>query len=67
MVKWWAPRLGVDAAHQALLTFGQLGYSEDFPHQQRMRDIMGMEIGDGTAQVSKLVVARQLLGRVAAP
>ena len=67
MVKWWAPRLGVDAAHQALLTFGQLGYSEDFPYAQRMRDMMGMEIGDGTAQVSKLVVARQLLGRDAAP
>lgn len=67
MVKWWVPQLAVDAAHQALLTFGQLGYSEDFPHSQRMRDIMGMEIGDGTAQVSKIVVARQLLGRASAP
>lgn len=67
MVKWWAPRLAVDAAHQALLTFGQLGYSEEFPHAQRMRDIMAMEIGDGTAQVSKLVAARQLMGREAAP
>jgi cyclohexanecarboxyl-CoA dehydrogenase len=67
MVKWWAPRLSVDAAHQALLTFGQLGYSEDFPHAQRMRDIMAMEIGDGTAQVSKLIAARQLLGREFAP
>ncbi len=67
MVKWWAPRLSHDAAHQALLTFGQLGYSEDFPHAQRMRDIMAMEIGDGTAQVSKLIAARQLLGREFAP
>ena len=67
MVKWWTPRLAVDAVHQALLTFGQLGYSEELPYGQRMRDIMGMEIGDGTAQVSKLVVARQLLGRDAAP
>jgi cyclohexanecarboxyl-CoA dehydrogenase len=67
MVKWWVPRLAVDAAHEALLTFGQLGYSEEFPHSQRMRDMMGMEIGDGTAQVSKIVVARQLLGRASAP
>ena len=67
MVKWWVPQLAVGAAHQALLTFGQLGYSEDFPDGQRMRDIMGMEIGDGTAQVSKIVVARQLLGRGSAP
>ena len=67
MVKWWVPQLAVGAAHQARLTFDQLGYSEDFPHGQRMRDIMGMEIGDGTAQVSKIVVARQLLGRGSAP
>ena len=53
--KWWSPRLAVDAAHQALLTFGQLGYSEEFPDGQRMHDLMGMEIGDGTAQVAKLV------------
>ena len=67
MVKWWVPRLAVDGAHEALLTFGQLGYSEEFPHSQRMRDMMGMEIGDGTAQDSKIVVARQLLGREFAP
>ena len=67
MVKWCVPQLAVGASHRALLTFGQLGYSEDFPHDQRMRDIMGMEIGDGTAQVSKIVVARQLLGWASAP
>jgi cyclohexanecarboxyl-CoA dehydrogenase len=35
------------------------------PHQQRMRDVIGLEIGDGTAQVMKLLVARALLGNVA--
>ena len=28
-----------------------------------MRDVIGLEIGDGTAEVMKLIVARQLLGR----
>src|SRR5664280_518221 len=33
---------------------------------QRLRDVIGLEIGDGTAQVSKLVIARTLLGRASA-
>jgi cyclohexanecarboxyl-CoA dehydrogenase len=67
MVKWWAPKAAFDAAHQALLTFGQLGWSEDQPLAQRLRDLIGTQIADGTANVTKLVVARQLLGRDYAP
>jgi cyclohexanecarboxyl-CoA dehydrogenase len=37
----------------------------DMPHQQRMRDVMGLEIGDGTAQIMKLIIAREKIGRVA--
>ena len=51
--------------HQCLLTFGHYGWSKDSPHQQRMRDVMGLEIGDGTAAVMKLVIARERIGRVA--
>jgi cyclohexanecarboxyl-CoA dehydrogenase len=32
-----------------------------------MRDVIGMEIADGTAQLAKLVAARQLFGRQFAP
>jgi cyclohexanecarboxyl-CoA dehydrogenase len=67
MAKWWAPKLSVDIIHQALLTFGHAGYSTDNPQGQRMRDVIGLEIGDGTAQIAKLVVARHLLGRDFAP
>ena len=42
-----------------------LGYSQDLPHQQRMRDVMGLQIGDGTAQVSKMVIARETVGKAA--
>ncbi|MGZ0188654.1 MAG: acyl-CoA dehydrogenase family protein [Alphaproteobacteria bacterium] len=65
MVKWMGPKVSVDAIHQCLLTHGHLGYSRDLPHQQRMRDVMGLEIGDGTAQVSKLIIARETVGRAA--
>lgn len=67
MAKWWAPKAAVEAIHQALLTFGHAGYSTDNPQGQRLRDVIGLEIGDGTAQIAKLVVARQLLGREFAP
>jgi cyclohexanecarboxyl-CoA dehydrogenase len=58
MCKWLGPKTAIDTIHQCLLTFGHYGYSMDLPHQQRMRDVMGMEIGDGTAQIMKLIIAR---------
>lgn len=67
MAKWWAPRVGVEAAHQALLTFGHRGWDESNPAGRRLRDAVGQEIADGTENATKLVVARQLLGREYAP
>ncbi len=67
MAKFWAPKLSVDVIHQCLLTLGHLGYSTESPVGQRLRDVIGLGIGDGTAQVSKLVISRDLLGRAYAP
>ncbi|GGP67910.1 acyl-CoA dehydrogenase family protein [Saccharothrix coeruleofusca] len=67
MAKWWAPRVGVEATHQALLTFGHRGWHDEHPISRRMRDAIGPEIADGTENATKLVVARQLLGREHAP
>jgi cyclohexanecarboxyl-CoA dehydrogenase len=67
MAKLWAPKLATEVIHQCLLTFGHLGYSAENPLGQRLRDVIGLEIGDGTAQVSSLVIARHLLGRAFAP
>lgn len=67
MAKWWAPKLSTEIVHQALLTFGHTGYANENPQGQRLRDVIGLEIGDGTAQIAKLVVARKLLGREYAP
>lgn len=67
MAKFWAPKLAAETIHQCLLTFGHLAYSTESPLGQRLRDVIGLEIGDGTAQVSKLVIARTMLGRDFAP
>lgn len=67
MVKWWTPRLAVETIHQCLLLHGHYGYTDELPFEQRLRDVMGLEIGDGTAEVMKIVVARELMGREALP
>jgi cyclohexanecarboxyl-CoA dehydrogenase len=65
--KWLAPELSAQVLHQCLLLHGHLGFSLDLPHQQRMRDVIGLEIGDGTAQIMKSLVAREIIGKVARP
>ena len=63
MCKWLGPKTAVDTIHQCLLTHGHYGWSMDLPHQQRLRDVMGLEIGDGTAQIMKMIVARERAGK----
>jgi cyclohexanecarboxyl-CoA dehydrogenase len=63
MCKWYGPKVSVDIIHQCLLTHGHYGYTRELPHEQRLRDVMGLEIGDGTAQIQKLVIAREKIGR----
>jgi len=67
MCKWWCPVVAFDAIHDCLLLHGHLGYSEDYPLEQRLRDALGLEFADGTAQIMKIIIARELMGRVAVP
>ncbi len=62
MCKWWPPKLAFDIIHQCLLTHGHGGYGRDYPFEQRLRDVLGLQIGDGTAQIMKMIIARQKLG-----
>jgi cyclohexanecarboxyl-CoA dehydrogenase len=66
MCKWWAPKLAYDTVHQCLLMFGHGGYDRGVM-EQRLRDLLGFEIGDGTAQIMKTIVARARAGRAAVP
>jgi cyclohexanecarboxyl-CoA dehydrogenase len=67
MCKWMGPKHAVEVIHNCLLSTGHYGYSFDLPHQQRLRDVMGLQIGDGTAGVMKQIIARQKIGRAAVP
>ena len=63
MNKWWGPKLAFDAIKQCMLAHGHTGWGEDMPFSQRMRDVLGLQIGDGTAQIMKNIIARQALPR----
>lgn len=66
MAKWWGPKLAYDVIHQCLLSFGHGGYDRG-PMEQRLRDVLGYQIGDGTAQIMKTVIARTRAGRKYVP
>jgi cyclohexanecarboxyl-CoA dehydrogenase len=66
MCKWWAPKLAYDVVHQCLLMHGHGGYDRG-PMEQRLRDVLGFQIGDGTAQIMKTIIARTRAGRGAVP
>ncbi|MFS8975269.1 cyclohexanecarboxyl-CoA dehydrogenase [Cupriavidus necator] len=66
MCKWWAPKLAYDVVHQCLLSFGHGGYDRGVM-EQRLRDVLGFQIGDGTAQIMKTIIARTRAGREAVP
>ncbi len=65
MCKWYVPKTTCEIIHQCLLLHGHYGYTTDLPFHQRYNDVMGLQIGDGTAQIQKLVIAREKVGRVA--
>ncbi|GHG52643.1 acyl-CoA dehydrogenase [Sinomonas cellulolyticus] len=67
MCKWWAPKTAYDVINSCLLLHGQFGYRTDKPIEQRLRDVLGLQIGDGTAQIMKMIIARNIAGRAYAP
>jgi cyclohexanecarboxyl-CoA dehydrogenase len=62
MAKWFAPKSAVQTIRDILFIFGQRGYSESYPIEQRWRDAISTQIGDGTAEIMKLIIAREILG-----
>jgi acyl-CoA dehydrogenase len=62
-----AKAFGADAAMQsaidAVQVFGGYGYVKDYPVEKLMRDAKILQIYEGTAQVQRIVIARQILGK----
>lgn len=59
--KRFAADMGMKAATDAVQIFGGYGYSKEYPVEKLMRDVKLIQIYEGTSQVQRLVIARELL------
>lgn len=63
MCKWLGPKHAAEAIHACGILHGWAGWGHELPFNQRMNDVMGLEIGDGTPEIMKAVIAREVMGR----
>ncbi len=62
MAKYFASEVCVKAATEAIQIFGGYGYTKDFPVEKFYRDSKLCTIGEGTSEIQKVVIAREILG-----
>jgi alkylation response protein AidB-like acyl-CoA dehydrogenase len=61
MAKYYASEVAVKVANDAVQIFGGYGYTKDFPVEKYYRDAKLCTIGEGTSEIQKLVIAREVL------
>jgi butyryl-CoA dehydrogenase len=49
---------------KAVQIFGGYGYTAEYPVERMLRDATVCEIGEGTSEIQRIVIARQILGKV---
>ena len=61
MAKYYASEVAVRIANDAVQIFGGYGYTKDFPVEKFYRDAKLCTIGEGTSEIQKMVIAREIL------
>lgn len=61
MAKYYASETAVEVANEAVQVFGGYGYTKDFPVEKFYRDAKLCTIGEGTSEIQKLVISREVL------
>ena len=61
MAKLFASEVSVRVANESIQILGGYGYIKDYPVEKFYRDAKLCTIGEGTSEIQKLVIARQLL------
>jgi alkylation response protein AidB-like acyl-CoA dehydrogenase len=61
MAKLFASEIAVRAAEDCVQIHGGYGFTKDYPAEKYFRDVKLMTIGEGTSEIQRLVIARQLL------
>jgi alkylation response protein AidB-like acyl-CoA dehydrogenase len=64
MAKLYCSELAMRTTTKAVQIFGGYGYTTEYPVERMMRDAKVCEIGEGTSEIQRLVIARQILGEV---
>ncbi|HET9150919.1 MAG TPA: acyl-CoA dehydrogenase family protein [Gemmatimonadales bacterium] len=64
MAKLFCSELAMRATTKAVQIFGGYGYTTEYPVERMMRDAKVCEIGEGTSEIQRMVIARQILGDV---
>jgi len=62
MAKLFASEVAVRVANECVQIHGGYGFIKDYPAEKYYRDVKLCTIGEGTSEIQKLVIARQLLG-----
>jgi len=63
MAKLFAGEVAVQVANECVQIHGGYGFIKDYPAEKYYRDVKLCTIGEGTSEIQKLVIARQLLGK----
>ena len=63
MAKEYASRIAVDVADEAVQIHGGAGYVDDFPVERFYRDAKITQIYEGTTEIQKNIIAREMLGK----
>lgn len=63
MAKYFATEAGVFCANEAMRIFGGYSYSVEYEIERYYRDAMLMCIGEGTNEIQRLIIAKQLIKR----
>lgn len=61
MAKYYASEIAVKVSNDAVQIFGGYGYTKDFPVEKFYRDSKLCTIGEGTSEIQKLVISREVL------
>lgn len=61
MAKYYASEVSVKVANDAVQIFGGYGYTKDFPVEKHYRDAKLCTIGEGTSEIQKVVISREVL------
>jgi alkylation response protein AidB-like acyl-CoA dehydrogenase len=61
--KLFATEAAARAASEAVLLYGNRGYSSEYPVERYYRDIKGLQIYEGASNIQRIILARELIGR----